>query len=249
MENSVVLIDPTDKEYSVCLNPLEPIQGVDPAVIAAELIDAFAKIWGNSWGARMQEIFRNALVALIENDLTLREVPLILNDPAVRRWLLQSVKDELCIEFFEKYERWSEREKRDYTESTLNKLDDFLANPNVRDIFHFPQEQFQHARVDGLRRHAFGEPRPRTTQRGERPSGSLILSKIHMAAFSRSDIDESRAATLQSLYRRVPRFCERELREGFEPVAEIRPVLHARPSGLGATARANSARPSCQTAS
>ena len=49
-----------------------------------------------------------ALAALIENNLTLREVPLILNDPAVRRWLLQSVKDELCIEFYEVLERWSD---------------------------------------------------------------------------------------------------------------------------------------------
>lgn len=191
-ENGLVLIDPTDKEYSVCLNPLEPIEGRDASDIAAELIFAFEKIWGDSWGARMQQIFRNALTALIENNLTLREVPLILNDAAVRRRLLRNVKDELCLEFFEKYERWSEREKLQYTESTLNKLDDFLANQNVRDMFLSPKSSFNLRQVMDE-----GKTLLVNLDRGQLKGasdllGSLILSKIQMATFSRSDSDDDK---------------------------------------------------------
>ena len=189
-EEKVVYIDPTDPDYSVCLNPLEPIFGVDSAVIASEVVGAFEKIWGEKgWGARLQEILKNALVALIENNLTLREVPLILNDPAVRRKLLVNVKDELCIEFFEKYEKWSEREKREYTESTLNKLDDFLANPNVRDIFISPQSSFIMGVVMD-----YGGTLLVNLDRGQLKGasdllGSLIVSKIQLTAFARSNME------------------------------------------------------------
>jgi hypothetical protein len=190
LEDRVVLIDPTDKENSVCLNPLEPIEGVSSAVIAGELVDAFAKIWGSSWGSRMQQILKNALIALIENNLTLREVPLILKNPTVRRRLLANVQEELCIEFFEKYEKWSEHDKLEYTESTLNKLDDFLANPSVRDIFISPKSSFNIRKIMDEGKVLMVNLDVGQLKGASDLLGSLIMSKIQMAAFSRSDIDE-----------------------------------------------------------
>ena len=59
LEDDVVLIDPTDKEYTACLNPLEPIAGVDSTDIAQEVVKAFERIWGaTAWGARLQQVFR-----------------------------------------------------------------------------------------------------------------------------------------------------------------------------------------------
>jgi hypothetical protein len=46
----VVLIDPTDERYTVAFNPLEKLEGVYSAEIAAELVEAFKKIWIDSWG-------------------------------------------------------------------------------------------------------------------------------------------------------------------------------------------------------
>ena len=44
LEEKVILIDPTDEDYTVAFNPLEKIDGVSPAEISAELVSAFKKI-------------------------------------------------------------------------------------------------------------------------------------------------------------------------------------------------------------
>jgi type IV secretory pathway VirB4 component len=75
IEERVVLIDPADERYTVAFNPLEKIEGVSSAEIAAELVEAFKKIWIDSWGARMEDLLRNTLIALIEADLTLDNLP------------------------------------------------------------------------------------------------------------------------------------------------------------------------------
>lgn len=48
LEEKVVLIDPTDENYTVSFNVLEKLDGVSPAEIAAELVEAFKKIWSDS---------------------------------------------------------------------------------------------------------------------------------------------------------------------------------------------------------
>lgn len=66
LEERVVLIDPTDEDYTVAFNPLEKLEGMLSAEIAAELVEVFKKIWFDAWGARMEDLLRNSLIALIE---------------------------------------------------------------------------------------------------------------------------------------------------------------------------------------
>jgi type IV secretory pathway VirB4 component len=89
IEERVVLIDPTDERYTVAFNPLEKIEGVSSAEIAAELVEAFKKIWIDSWGARMEDLLRNTLIALIEAELTLDELPRFLIDEEFRENVLR----------------------------------------------------------------------------------------------------------------------------------------------------------------
>ncbi len=190
VDGNVFVIDPTDAENSVCFNPLEPVEGLDSGDVADELVGAFKKIWESAWGSRMEQILRNTLIALSENGLTLAEVPLILRDSAVRAKLLRNVKHETCREFFEKYDGWSERVKQEWTESTLNKIDALLSNTNVRHIFLSPKSTFNLREImDEGKILLVNLDRGKLRDAGDL-LGSLILTKIQMAAFSRSDTDE-----------------------------------------------------------
>src|SRR5574341_1509205 len=74
-EERVVHVDPASEEYTIAFNPLEKTEGLSPAEISAELIEAFKKIWHDSWGARMEDLLRNTLIALIKAELTLVDLP------------------------------------------------------------------------------------------------------------------------------------------------------------------------------
>ncbi len=187
----VVLIDPTDAERTACFNPLERLNGVSPAEQAAELVLVFKKIWHDAWGARMEDILRNTLIALIENNLTLAELPLLLTDEAVRAKLTTKIQNETCREFFRKFDSWSKSVKNEWTESTLNKVNAFLSDERVRRIFLSPKSSFNLREIlDSGKILLVKLDKGRLKGSGDL-LGSLLLSKIQMAAFSRTDIKES----------------------------------------------------------
>jgi len=70
---------------------LEKLEGVSSAEIAAELVEAFKKIWIDAWGARMEDLLRNTLIALIEAELTLDDLPRFLIDEDFRESVLERV--------------------------------------------------------------------------------------------------------------------------------------------------------------
>jgi len=191
LDERVILIDPVDTENTVCFNPLERINNVSPAEQASELVLVFKKIWHDAWGARMEDIFRNALIALIENNLTLAEIAPLFADEVVREKVTQNIKNETCQEFFKKFDSWSKTIKNEWTESTLNKVNAFLSDERIRLIFVSPKSSFNlRDIIDGEKILLIKLDKGRLKE-SSNLLGSLLLSKIQMSAFSRTDIKES----------------------------------------------------------
>lgn len=191
LRNSVIVIDPTEKERTVCFNPLEKADGVPVAAIANEVVDAFRKIWHDAWGARMEDLLKNALIALIENDLTLAELPLFLTNFEVREKVLANVKHPVCRQYFERFNSLASHTRNEWSESTLNKVNAFLSDERVRDIFLSPKSSFNmREAMDGgkilLVKLDTGQ-----LKGGGSLLGSLLLAKIQMAAFTRTDTPQS----------------------------------------------------------
>lgn len=132
LRSKVILIEPTDPKATVSFNPLEQIKGYLPEAQARELVGVFKKIWWDAWGDRMEDIFRNSLIALIENNLTLVELPLLLTDSLFRRRILKKVKNPTCLERFKYFESIKLSTWREWIESTLNKVDAFLSDRRIR---------------------------------------------------------------------------------------------------------------------
>ncbi|MEK7178107.1 MAG: type IV secretion system DNA-binding domain-containing protein, partial [Patescibacteria group bacterium] len=103
VQEKVVLIDPTDDNRTVAFNPLEKTLGESPARVASELTEAFKKIWKDAWGARMEHLLKNTLIALVENNLTLAELHPFLTDSLVRRKVLEKVNHAGCRASFERF--------------------------------------------------------------------------------------------------------------------------------------------------
>jgi hypothetical protein len=192
LEERVVLIDPTDERYTVAFNPLEKIEGVSSAEIAAELVEAFKKIWADAWGARMEDLLRNTLIALIEAELTLDNLPRFLIDNDFRENVLERVTHPIAKKYFQRFNALAPRTREEWMESTLNKVNAFLSDDRIREIFSYQKSSFNLREImDNRKILLIKLDRGRLKENGDL-LGSLLMTKIRMAAFSRSDIPKER---------------------------------------------------------
>ena len=188
LKKDIVLIDPTDLENTASFNPLEPINGIPPERLAGQLVEAFKKIWADAWGERMADIMRNSLIALAENNLTLLELPLLLTEPEVRKKILRNVKSTTCRQRFKYFESLSAHTWREWLESTLNKVDAFLSDPAIRQIFASPKGSFSLRDIMDNKKILLVNLNKGSLGDSANLLGALMVSKIKMAAFSRNDL-------------------------------------------------------------
>jgi hypothetical protein len=142
LSNRVVLIQPADPIVSVGLNPLE--QETPDFVRIAELGEVLRWRWGlDHFGARTDELLRNALFVLSANGLTLVELSLLLMNASFRKACLTRVSNPEVRQYFElRYDQASEPMRATMREPILNKTSAFTADPRFRHIVGQPQSTF-----------------------------------------------------------------------------------------------------------
>ena len=84
----LIVIEPADPEFSIGLNVLEAQEGQQNYVQLAEFAQILKARWNlDSFGARTEELLRNALHVLADNGLTLLELAPLLTSAAFRAGL------------------------------------------------------------------------------------------------------------------------------------------------------------------
>ena len=184
----VILIDPTDPKYSVAFNPLEPLPGVSVAEQAEELLSAFRKIWSDSWGARMEDLMRNSLIALGETGLTLCELTPFLTRRSFREVVLEGTDNPTTKEYFRRFDSLTDKGQITWIEPVMNKIDAFLADERMRQIFSSPQSTFGLREAMDGKKHMLIKLDKGKLKGSSDLLGSLFMAKIQMAAFSRSNL-------------------------------------------------------------
>lgn len=184
----VVLVDPTNPTLTVTINPLEKIPGVSVAEQAAELVGAFRKIWADSWGARMEDLMRNSLIALGEAELTLLELTPFLTRRSFRQSVLESVENPTTLDYFRRYDTLTDRAQITWVEPVMNKINAFLADERIRQMFSSPKSSFQLRQVMDGKQHLLVKLDKGKLKGAADLLGSLFMAKIQMTAFSRSDL-------------------------------------------------------------
>jgi len=130
----VIVIDPTSREWAVGMNPLEATDEITRYLQTVEVTRTLADRWDFK-GARTEELLRNSLLALSENNLTILEVGVLLANDNYRATLLKSVTNPDVREYFElRFDPLSDSMKATMREPVLNKLTELTADPHYRFI-------------------------------------------------------------------------------------------------------------------
>lgn len=187
LSDRVIVIEPADPECSVGLNVLEGKEGQDRFVQIAEFAQILKVRWHlETFGARTEELLRNALYVLCENDLTLLELSPLLTNAAFRSSCMQQVKNpEVALYFTSRYDQASEAMQGVLRDALLNKISGFTADPHFRHII--GQRQSTISLETAIDSGCFIIINLHKGKLGEQAAtlGSLILTKLKNALFAR----------------------------------------------------------------
>jgi len=191
ISEQVVLIDPTDPNYTVTFNPLEKLPNVSMPEQASELVGAFRKIWSDSWGVRMEDLMRNSLIALGEGGLTLLELPEFLTRRAFRRSIVEKTSHPVVKEYFHRFDSLTDRGQVTWVEPVMNKVNALLSDKRIRDIFSAPKSSFNLREIMDEKKILLIKLDKGKLKDSADLLGSLLMAKIQLAAFSRTDVPQN----------------------------------------------------------
>lgn len=189
----VVYFNPADTEFPVAFNPLEVDNESRKPNISSEVIGVLKRMFGDSWGPRLEHILRYTLLALLDRpDPTLLDISRMLTDKEFRKDTLEYCKDTTVLQFWKhEFGSWNEKQVTESVAPVLNKVGAFTANPIIRNIIGQPKSSFNMRKImdEGkilivnLSKGLIGEDNAGIL-------GAFIVTKIQLAAMSRSDIDD-----------------------------------------------------------
>ncbi len=190
----VVLIDPTDTERPVGLNPLA-LHGRSPELVADQLLGLFHSLYSAHWGPRTHDILGASLLTMARaRGMTLAALPLLLTDAGFRRGLLRGVVDPIGLEpFWHGFEAWSEAERATAIAPVMNKLRPLLLRPEMRTIIGQSRRSFDLRRIFTQRKILLvslskGLLGPETSAL----LGSLVMAQLWQAVLGRAAIAPER---------------------------------------------------------
>ena len=187
----VVYFNPADTAFPVAFNPLEYSDPSRKPNICSEVIGVLKRMFGDSWGPRLEHILRYTLLALLDRpSTTLLDISRMLTDKEFRKETLEYCKDVTVLQFWKhEFGQWNEKQVNESIAPVLNKVGAFTANPIIRNIIGQPKSSFDIRKimdegkilVVNLSKGLIGEDNASIL-------GAFLVTKVQLAAMSRSDI-------------------------------------------------------------
>lgn len=175
-----IYFDPSDTDFPIGFNPLE--------AKASAVMAAFHHLFRDSWGPQLEQILKAAVLA-VQPHGTLLDVKFMLTSRRLRDRVAMS--DPLVHDFWRRdfARHMSEKEQRDRTLSTLNKVRQFLDDPMLRNIVAQPSAFDLRDVIDTGKIFVANLAAGQMGQDNSALLGAFLISSLHSAAISRQGRD------------------------------------------------------------
>jgi hypothetical protein len=178
-------------------------------LVTSGLMATFKKIWQDAWSARMEYILTNTLLALLEYpDSTLLSVNRMYTDKAYRKKVVDFVKDPVVKDFWTKeFANYTDRFTQEATPAIQNKVGQFTSNPLIRNIIGQPRSSFDiRTMMDQKKILIINLSKGLVGDVNMRLLGSMITTRIFLAAMSRAELSSRELALAPAFYFYVDEF-------------------------------------------
>jgi energy-coupling factor transporter ATP-binding protein EcfA2 len=163
-------------------------------LVASGIISAFKKIWGDSWGPRLEYVLFATVAALLQcSNTSLMGVSRMLHDSRYRAWVVRQVKDPMIRSFWlNEFEGYGRNFMQETIAPIQNKVGQIFFAPPLRHVlgqvgtkinFRFMMDE-RRVFIANLSRGKLGESHSALL-------GSLLVTAFEVAALSRADCPPS----------------------------------------------------------
>lgn len=194
----VIYLNATDIELRLGYNPLRKVSYEKRPLVTSNILEIFQHLWGSqSWGIKLSHILRNVLLTLLDQDrATFADILKLLQDEPFRESCLPHIQNEEVQRFWQK-------EFKKYTKNDLvpiyNKLGGILSYPSVKRLLVTNAQQISlRSIMDNQQILLVNISKGSLGNDASYILGSLLLTSLASAAFSRIDTQEED---------RIPFFC------------------------------------------
>jgi energy-coupling factor transporter ATP-binding protein EcfA2 len=205
----VLTFEPFDMEHPVSFNVMEDVGADKRHLVANGLMSAFKKIWVDAWSARMEYILNNIMLALLEYpDSTLLGINRMLADKEYRKKVVDNITDTSVKAFWtDEFAKYGDRYMQEAGAAIQNKIGQFISNPLIRNIIGQPKSTF-HIRemMDKKKIIIINLSKGRVGEANANLIGSMLITKIYLAAMSRADQSGEQMKKLPNFYLYVDEF-------------------------------------------
>jgi len=188
----IVYLNAWDPWQPFGYNPLRRVREDKIPLAVSGTLETLKKIWPDAWGVRMEHVLRNSLYALLERDgSTLPDILALYTDEDFRKEVVRGIRNEVVKRFWvDEFEQYPARLRAEACAPIQNKLGALLSDPTLRRILvepkidlHFRQLMDEGAIL------LVNVSKGRLGEESSLVLGSLIVSTLGLAAFSRAEAD------------------------------------------------------------
>src|ERR1035437_723495 len=183
--NDVVLVDPSDEQFSIGFNILSAHSDLEKNLLASDLVSVFQRL-STSWGDQMNSVLQNAILAFLESDRrgTIADLRRFLIETPFRNEFLKSVKDSEIVYYWQK--SFPHLSGNKSIGSILTRLDTFLAQKPIRHMVSQPDNKLDFAHImDSGKIFLAKLPEGLLGRENSHLLGTLLVSKFQQIAMSK----------------------------------------------------------------
>ena len=184
----VVYFNPADTEFPIQFNILEVKNPDQAELVASGVVSIFHKLYGTSWGPRLEYILRNTLLTLTQvRGSTLADVVKMLTDYEFRRQVYRKLQNPQLLGFWQnEFDRLDERNRTEQTSSILNKVGRFVQSPLINSIISSPRSTVDLDEIMNTKKILIANiSQGRLGEENASLLGALLITKLQQAAMNR----------------------------------------------------------------
>lgn len=192
--NEVVLFDAGDQTNPIAFNPLADCDPAARPLVVSGMLSAFKKLYGDSWGPRLEHIFRNCLLALLETPgASLVSLVQLLGDAHYRQSVIARVADPVVRSFWlNEFAAMPAKLQAEAIAPVQNKVGHFVSSPLLRHIIGQSRSTIDLRRImDAGQVLIVNLSKGRMGEDASSLLGSLVITTLQLAAMSRADVPEA----------------------------------------------------------
>lgn len=189
--NDVIYFNPADMEHPIAFNILEAVDPKYKHLVASGLMGVFTKIWANLWSARMEYILNNTILALLDSPgNTMLGIARMYIDKKYRKKIVDNIKDPMVRAFWtDEFANYNEKYRTEAIAPIQNKVGQFLSSAIIRNIVGQTRSTIDLREImDNKKILLVDLSKGRVGEDNSELLGSMLITKLQLAALSRVDI-------------------------------------------------------------